>query len=93
MTEDIKQNKMRILKNFIEKEIAASDDRYELTVQEMQAIFENAIKAIEDLSGEEIDLDEFNKFLKLYKVMKVVERIAEQVRCDKYLADCKKGSK
>lgn len=92
MTEE-KQNKMKILKNFIEKEIAASDDKYELSVQEMQIIFENAIKAIEELSGEEIDLDEFNKFLKLYKVMKVVERIAEQVRCDKYLADCKKGGK
>ena len=88
MSED-KQNKMRVLKNFIENEIAQSNDQFELTVTEMQTIFENAIKAIEELSGEEIDLDEFNKFLRLYKVIKVVEKIAEEVRCDKYLASCK----
>ena len=52
MTEEVKQNKMRILKNFIEKEIANSTDQYELSVTEMQAIFENSIIAIEELSGE-----------------------------------------
>ncbi|MBQ3420720.1 MAG: hypothetical protein IJH34_03440 [Romboutsia sp.] len=90
MTEEVKQNKMRILKNFIEKEIANSTDQYELSVTEMQAIFENSIKAIEELSGEEIDVEEFSKFLKLYKIIKVAEKIIEEVKCDKYLADCKK---
>ena len=87
------EDKMKILKNFIEKEIANSDDQFQVTVQEMQAIFENAIKAVEELSGEEIDLEEFNKFIKYYKIMKIVEKISEEVRCDKYLESCKKGIK
>ena len=89
--EEQKQERMKILKNFIEKEIANSDDRYSPTVKEMQSIFENAIKAIEELSGEEINIEKFNEFLKYYKIMKIVEKIAEEVRCDKYIADCKKG--
>lgn len=84
-----KREKMKILKNFIEKEIANSNDQFELSVQEMQTIFENAIKAIEELSGEEVDLDKFNEFLRYYKIMKIVEKISEEVRCDKYLESCK----
>lgn len=83
--------KMKILKNFIEKEIANSDDQFQVTVQEMQEIFKNAIKAVEELTGEEIDIEKFNEFLKYYKVMKIVEKIAEEVRCTKYLESCKKG--
>lgn len=89
--EEQKQERMKILKNFIEKEIANSEDRYSPSVQEMQTIFENSIKAVEELSGEEIDIERFNEFLKYYKIMKIVEKIAEDVRCDKYIADCKKG--
>ena len=85
------EEKMKILKNFIEKEIANSDDQFQVSVQEMQEIFKNSIKAVEELSGEEIDLEEFNKFIRYYKVMKIVERISEEVRCDKYLESCKKG--
>ena len=85
------EDKMKILKNFIEKEIANSEDQYQVTVQEMQEIFKNAIKAIEELSGEEIDIDKFNEFLKFYKIMKVVEKISEELRCDKYLEACRKG--
>ena len=87
------EDKMKILKNFIEKEIANSDDQFQVTVQEMQTIFENAIKAIEELSGEKIDIEKFNEFLRYYKVMKVVEQVAENLRCDKYLESCKKGLK
>lgn len=86
-----KQERMKILKNFIEKEIANSEDKYSPSVQEMQTIFENSIKAIEELSGEEVDLERFNEFLKFYKIMKVIEQITENLRCDKYIADCKKG--
>lgn len=85
------EDKMKILKNFIEKEIANSDDRFQITVQEMQSIFENAIKAIEELSGETVDLDKFNEFLRYYKIMKIVEKVSEELRCDKYLESCKKG--
>jgi len=88
-----KQERMKILKNFIEKEIANSEDRYSPSVKEMQTIFENSIKAIEELSGEEVDLERFNEFLKFYKIMKVVEQITENLRCDKYIEDCKKGNK
>ena len=87
------EDKMRILKNFIEKEIANSDDQFQLTVQEMQTIFENAIKAMEELSEEKIDIEKFNEFLRYYKVMKIVEQVAENLRCDKYLESCKKGLK
>ena len=86
-----KQERMKILKNFIEKEIANSEDKYSPSVKEMQTIFENSIKAIEELSGEEVDLERFNEFLKFYKIMKVVEQITENLRCDKYIEDCKKG--
>jgi hypothetical protein len=85
------EDKMRILKNFIEKEIANSDDQFQVTVQEMQEIFKNAIKAIEELSGEEIDVEKFNEFLKYYKIMKIVEKVSEELRCDKYLESCRKG--
>lgn len=87
------EDKMKILKNFIEKEIANSDDQFQVTVQEMQTIFENAIKAVEELSEEKIDIEKFNEFLRYYKVMKVVEQVAENLRCDKYLESCKKGLK
>jgi hypothetical protein len=85
------EDRMRILKNFIEKEIANSDDQFQVTVQEMQEIFKNAIKAIEELSGEEIDVEKFNEFLKYYKIMKIVEKVSEELRCDKYLESCRKG--
>lgn len=87
------EDKMKILKNFIEKEIANSDDRFQITVQEMQTIFENAIKAIEELSGETVDINKFNEFLRYYKIMKIVEKVSEELRCDKYLESCKKGLK
>lgn len=86
------EDRMRILKNFIEKEIANSDDQFQVTVQEMQEIFKNAIKAIEELSGEEIDVEKFNEFLKYYKIMKIVEKVSEELRCDKYLESCRKGN-
>ena len=55
-------------------------------------IFKNAIKAIEELSGEEIDVEKFNEFLKYYKIMKIVEKVSEELRCDKYLESCRKGN-
>ena len=85
------EDKMRILKKNIKKEIANSDDQFQVTVQEMQEIFKNAIKAIEELSGEEIDVEKFNEFLKYYKIMKIVEKVSEELRCDKYLESCRKG--
>ena len=84
-----KSEKMRILKQFIEREISQSDDKYEVSVAQMQVIFENAIKAIEEVSGKEIDLDKFNEFLQYYKIMKVVEKVTEELRVENYLKDVK----
>lgn len=84
-----KSEKMRILKQFIEREISQSDDKYEVSVAQMQVIFENAIKAIEEVSGKEIDLDKFNEFLQYYKIMKVVEKVTEELRVENYLKDMK----
>ena len=84
-----KSEKMRILKQFIEREISQSDDKYEISVAQMQVIFENAIKAIEEVSGKEIDLDKFNEFLQYYKIMKVVEKVTEELRVENYLKDMK----
>ena len=84
-----KSEKMRILKQFIEREISQSDDKYEVSVAQMQVIFENAIKAIEEVSGKEIDLDKFNEFLQYYKITKVVEKVTEELRVENYLKDMK----
>ena len=84
-----KSEKMRILKQFIEREISQSDNKYEVSVAQMQVIFENAIKAIEEVSGKEIDLDKFNEFLQYYKIMKVVEKVTEELRVENYLKDMK----
>ena len=84
-----KSEKMRILKQFIEREISQSDDKYEVSVAQMQVIFENAIKAIEEVSGKEVDLDKFNEFLQYYKIMKVVEKVTEELRVENYLKDMK----
>ena len=84
-----KSEKMRILKQFIEREISQSDDKYEISVAQMQVIFENAIKAIEEVSGKEVDLDKFNEFLQYYKIMKVVEKVTEELRVENYLKDMK----
>ena len=84
-----KSEKMRILKQFIEREISQSHDKYEVSVAQMQVIFENAIKAIEEVSGKEIDLDKFNEFLQYYKIMKVVEKVTEELRVENYLKDMK----
>ena len=84
-----KSEKMRILKQFIEREISQSDNKYEVSVAQMQVIFENAIKAIEEVSGKEVDLDKFNEFLQYYKIMKVVEKVTEELRVENYLKDMK----
>lgn len=84
------ENKMRILKNFIENEIANSDDQYALSVAETQAVFENAFKAVTETTGKEIDIEKFNEFLTYYKVMKIVEKVTEELRSERYIEAMKK---
>ena len=82
------ENKMRILKNFIENEIANSDDQYALSVAETQAVFENAFKAVTETTGKEIDIEKFNEFLTYY--MKIVEKVTEELRSERYIEAMKK---
>lgn len=86
----MQEEKMRILKAFIENEIAQSDDQYQLSVAEMQELFKQAIKATEEVTGKEIDMDKFNEFLYFYKIMKVVEKVSEELRAEKYFQAMKK---
>lgn len=82
--------KVRLLRNFIENEIAQSDDQFQLTVEEMQNLFENAIKATEEVTGKSVDLEKFNEFLSYYKIMKIVEKVSEELRSEKYFNSIKK---
>ena len=86
----MQEEKMRILKAFIENEIAQSDDQYQLSVAEMQELFKQAIKATEEVTGKEIDMDKFNEFLYFYKIMQVVEKASEELRAEKYFQAMKK---
>jgi hypothetical protein len=86
----MQEDKVKILKSFIENEIAQSDDQYQLSVAEMQELFKQAIKATEEVTGKEIDMDKFNEFLYFYKIMKVVEKVSEELRAEKYFTAMKK---
>lgn len=85
------EKNFRILKNFIENEIAQSDDQFQLTSTEMQELFKQAIKATEEVTGKEVDLEKFSEFLNYYKIMKVVEKVSEELRSEKYFEAMKKA--
>lgn len=86
----MQEEKFNLLKGFIENEIAQSDDQYQLTTQEMQELFKQAIKATEEVTGREVDIEKFNEFLGYYKIMKVVEKVSEELRSEKYFEHMKK---
>ena len=86
----MQEEKFTILKNFIEHEIAISDNQYQLSPEEMQQCFKGAIKATEEVIGREIDLEKFHEFLSYYKIMKVVEKVSEEIMAEKYFSAMKK---
>ena len=86
-------NQYELLDKFIQREVENTDDRYQLSKNEMKEVFKNAIQAIEELTGQKIDEQKFNEFLSYYKIMKIVERISEELRSDKYVKDMQERQK
>lgn len=89
----MKEEDLKVLKNFIEQEIQNSDDQFQLSVEETQEVFKSAIKVMEEISGQELEIDKFKEFLNFYKVMKIVEKVSEELRTEKYLQFCKRKVK
>lgn len=87
---ELTQENEIIIKNYIERELSNSDDQFQLTVEEALTVFKESISAIEEVRGKEIDEEDFINFLDYYKIIKMVEKISENIRTEKYLETVRK---
>lgn len=87
---ELTQENEIIIKNYIERELSNSEDQFQLTVEEALTVFKESISAIEEVRGKEINEEDFINFLDYYKIIKMVEKISENIRTEKYLETVRK---